>query len=154
MMRTLDLVTSLFWLAFSLLVGIEALRLGIGTVGKPGAGLMAFGSSLVLGILSVSLFLRAVVKKRDPRIDSIPSGRSWKRVALVLTALLVYAKLVTTGGYLLCTFLLMSFLFWIVKEQKQKWWWILVLSLLSTTLSYYVFAKGLNCDLPYGIFDF
>jgi len=154
MMRTYDLITSLFWLAFSLLVGWEGLRLGLGTVGKPGAGLMAFGASLVLGGLSLTLFFRATFRRRDPPIDSIPSRTSWKRVTFVLIALLIYAKLLTTGGYLLCTILLMSFLFWIVRNQREKWWRILVLSFLSTITSYYVFAKWLNCDLPYGVFDF
>lgn len=154
MMKTYDYVTSLFWLAFAVLVSTESLRLGIGAVGRPGAGFMAFGASLILAVLSLTLFLKTTLRKKQAEAEPASSGRAWKRITFVLVALLVYAKLVTTGGYLLSTFLLMNVLFWIVRGRNGKWWQIVALSFVSTIISYYVFAKLLNCDLPYGLFDF
>jgi hypothetical protein len=71
---------------------------------------------------------------------------------LSLTALLIYAKLMPVAGYLLSTFLLMSFLFWIVRGKK--WWWVLISSSLTTLITYYVFSVWLKGQFPEGLFSF
>jgi hypothetical protein len=148
-MKTSDLGSSLFWLVFSISVCVESLRLGIGTLHNPGMGFWAFGASGLLVILSLSLFFQAVLRKGEAEIHSIFSGLLWKRVILVLIALLVYAKLMPVVGYLISTFLLMSFLFWIVRGQK--WWWVLVFSFLSTLITYLVFSVWLKGQYPEGL---
>ena len=151
-MKTYDRWSSLFCLAFSLIVLIESLRLGTGTLQDPGMGFMAFGSSGLLGILSLVLFLQTVFKSEKSKTEPLFSGYLWKRVLFVLIALLIYAKLMPVVGYLIGTFLLMSLLFWIVKAQK--WWWVLVSSFLTTLATYYVFSIWLNCQFPEGLLGF
>ena len=143
-----DRGASLFWLALSISVFIESLRMGIGTPRNPGMGFMSFGASGLLGILSLILFLKTVLKKEDLKTEPPFAETLWKRVILVLIALLIYAKLMPVAGYLISTFLLMSFLYWTVKGQK--WWWVLVSSFLTTIITYYVFSKCLNCQFPEG----
>jgi len=151
-MKTYDRGSSLFCLAFSLIVLIESLRLGTGTLQDPGMGFMAFGSSGLLGILSLVLFLQTVFKSEKSKTEPLFSGYLWKRVLFVLIALLIYAKLMPVVGYLIGTFLLMSLLFWIVRGQK--WWWVLVSSFLTTFATYYVFSIWLNCQFPEGLLGF
>jgi hypothetical protein len=79
---------------------------------------MSFGAPGLLGILSLILFFRTSFKKEDAKIKSPFHGTLWKRVFLVLIALVLYAKLMSLGGYLISTFLLMTFLFFIVERQK------------------------------------
>jgi hypothetical protein len=74
----------------------------------------------------------------------------WQKVIPVLIASFVYAKLMPLGGYLISTFLLMSFLFWIVGE---KWWRVLVLSFLITLITYYLFSVWLKGQFPMGLFE-
>lgn len=149
--ETYDRETSLFWLVISISFCIESLRLGIGTFGNPGMGFMAFGASGLLGILSMTLFLLDSLKKEKAKIEPLFAGKLWKKVLLVLTATLIYARLMPMAGYLISTFILMSFLFWIVKG-RQKWWWVLVLSFITTVITYYVFSKWLGCQFPEGLF--
>jgi hypothetical protein len=148
-MKTYDQISSLFWLLLSISVCIESIRLGIGTPRHPDMGFMAFGASVLLGILSLTLFLQAILKKEEAKTELLFAGKLWKRVFFALIAILVYAKLMPIAGYLISTFLLMSFLFWIAQEKK--WWRVLVLSFLTTLITYYVFSVWLKCQFPEGI---
>lgn len=151
-MKTYDQGSSLFWLCLSIYVCVESLRLGIGTLRNPGMGLMAFGGSILLGIFSLALFFQSTVMKGESKAPPAEAPRLWKRVVLVLVALLIYAKVMPLAGYLVTTFFMMSFLFWIVKKQKIGW--VLISSFLTTFISYMVFSKWLNCQFPQGLFGF
>jgi hypothetical protein len=113
-------------------------------------GFMSFGASGLLGILSLIQVIQTSFKKEETKIAPLFLGTMWGRVFLVIIALLIYSRLMPIAGYLISTFLLMSFLFWIVKGQK--WWWILISSFLTTIISYYLFSKWLNCQFPEGFF--
>lgn len=151
-MRSYDRGSSLFWLLISISVCIESLRLGIGTAKKPGMGFIAFGASGLLGILSIILFLQTFSKKGKVKVVPLFSGTLWKRVLLVLFATLMYASVMPLVGYLVSTFILMAFLFWILERRRV--WWVLVLSFLATGITYYVFSVVLKCQFPYGVFGF
>jgi putative tricarboxylic transport membrane protein len=152
-MKTYDLGSSLFWLILSMAVCIESLRMGIGTLWNPGMGFIAFGAAGLLGILSLALFVQALLKKEETQPSPIFSGLQWQRVMVMLIALLLYAGLMPVFGYLVSTFVLMSFLFWIMREG-QRWWWSPVYALLITLITYLVFSVGLNCQYPQGPFGF
>jgi len=147
-MKTYDRRIGLFWLAFAAYVCIGSLRMGLGTLRNPGMGFMTFGSSALLGLLSLILFFRTFSSKKKEEIKpgSVFAGRLWKRVLWVFIALLIYSEVMPSVGYLISTFLLMSFLYWIVRGQK--WWWVLVSSLVTTVVTYYVFSILLNCQFP------
>ena len=129
---------------------IESLRLGIGTLHSPGMGFMTFGASVLLGILSLILFIRASIHKGEAEIKSLFFGTLWGRVLLVLITLLIYAKLMPMAGYLISTFLLMTFLFWILERKKV--WSALILSFLTTMITYCIFSVWLKCQFPAGLF--
>jgi len=147
-----DQISSLFWLLLSIYASIESLRMGIGTFHKPGMGFMTFWASVLLGTLSLALFIQVTLKSEPAKTSPLFAGKLWKRVFLALTALLIYAKLMPVAGYLLSTFLLMSFLFWIVRGKK--WWWVLISSSLTTLITYYVFSVWLKGQFPGGLFSF
>ena len=150
-MSSLDRISSLFWLVLSILIMGEAWHMGVGSVQKPGAGFIAFGTSALLAILSLALFLQARRKKEAVKTTAARGWAVWQRVGLVLGALFLYSKLMTAGGYLVSTFCLMTFLFWIVERKKLVW--PLVSSLAATVLTYYLFSR-LGCSFPPGLFDF
>lgn len=151
-MKTYDRATSLFWLILSCSVCVQSLRLGIGTLRNPGLGFMAFGASLLLGVLSSILFLQTFFTREPERTTFLFAGKLWQKVFFVLVALLAYAGFIRVGGYLISTFLLMSFLFWVVKGQKG--WLVLIFSFLTTLITYYIFSVWLKGQFPEGIFAF
>jgi hypothetical protein len=111
---------------------------------------MAFGASGLLGIFSLMLFLKTFLKKGEEKTEPLFAGTLWGRVIIILIALLIYAKVMPLAGYLVSTFLLMTFLYWLARGQR--WWWVLVSSFLTTTLTYFVFSKCLNLQFPIGFF--
>lgn len=151
-MKTFDQTSSLFWLLVSIAVFIESLRLGIGTVQNPGMGFLTFSASGILGILSLILFLQASLRRKEMKVTPFFAGPLWKRVLLVVMALIVYSKFMPVLGYLISTSLLMITLFWILERRKIRF--VFVSSILTTLVTYLVFSKWLNCQFPKGLFGF
>jgi putative tricarboxylic transport membrane protein len=151
-MRMLDLRSSLFWLLLSIAVITESLRMGLGTVQNPGMGFMSFWAGGLLAILSLGLFLSIILKKRKDKNEAALAGAWRKKVLFVLSALVVYAVIMPVAGYLISTFLLMTFLYWFADPTGMRWFfWCLVLSLVTTGASYYIFSVVLNCQFPPGM---
>jgi hypothetical protein len=126
--------------------------MGIGTVQNPGMGFMSFWAGGLLAILSLVLLLRTIMKKRLGRNEAAVAGAWRKKVLFVLSALVLYAVIMPVAGYLISTFLLMTFLYWFADPTGMRWFfWCLILSFLTTAVSYYVFSVLLNCQFPPGI---
>ncbi len=150
MTRIYDQVGGLFWLLIAIYVCIESLRLGLGTPRNPGMGFMTFGGSILLGIFSLIVFFQGFLKKEEPKGEGLLAERLWIRVCIVAIALLIYSALMSFLGYLINTFLLMIFLFGIIR--RMNWWWVFISSFVTTLATYYIFSKWLNCQFPYGRF--
>lgn len=152
-MKVYDRGSSLFWLLLSVSILIESVHLGIGTVRNPGTGFFAFGAAVLLGILSLILFLQTLSKRVEAKVEPLFSGTAWKRPLLILIVLVIYSKLMPLIGYLISTFLLMVFLLWMLEPNRIKWFlWSLVVAFVSTLISYYAFSILLNCQFPAGLF--
>jgi putative tricarboxylic transport membrane protein len=151
-MKTLNQTSSLFWLLVSISVLVESTRLGIGTLHDPGMGFLTFGASGIMGILSLILFFQATLKKEPGKAETFFAGPFWKRVIFVLILLVIWARVMPELGYLISTFLLMGFLYWVL--ERKKIWLVLLASVLTTLSTYLVFSKWLNCQFPEGLFGF
>jgi putative tricarboxylic transport membrane protein len=143
--------TGLLWLVLSIFICAISLRLGFGTFQTPGPGFLLFWSGVVLGILAVLLWLidYAGKKERNKTLD-LWRGLNWNKVILVFLALLVYALLLPTIGYLIMTFCLLVFLFSII--ERSRWWVRAVFALITVTATYLIFYLWLEVQLPRGIF--
>jgi putative tricarboxylic transport membrane protein len=147
-----DRWTSLFWLVLSVGACVKSVFLGIGAPNKPGPGLFPFGASVGLGILSAGLFIQAMIKKGEAREESLFAGKNWGRILFIILAIVIYANILPLMGYLVTTFFLMLFVFWLA--EMKKWYGILFSSLAITWVSHLVFAVWLKCQLPPGILRF
>jgi hypothetical protein len=150
LLKTYDQGSSLFFLFISIIVFFGSLHLGVGSLRKPGIGFLAFGASGLLGILSLALFIQTSFKKKGANIKPFFSGTYWERVAFAIIIMLIYTMVMPVAGYLISTFLLMVFLFWIVGRERV--WMVLILSFLTTVITYYVFSVWLRCNFPSGPF--
>lgn len=154
-MKTLDLTSSLFWLFLSAAAFAGSLHMGIGTVESPGMGFMPAAASGLLGILSLVLLANTIVKKlQDVTADTI-STIVGRRSLTVLIGVIIYSILMPNLGYLISTFLLMTYLYWNMEQNGVKGLLRSALySILTTAASYYLFAVLLNCPFPAGILKF
>jgi putative tricarboxylic transport membrane protein len=145
--RDTNFWTSLFLMVLSGAVIGEAFELEIGTPGSPGSGFMIFGTAMVLGILALHLFIKSLLsEKRRP--EKAPEKTHRWRVVFVIGANIVYILILQPVGYLLGTFLLMSFLFQVSEEGK--WFSSLWGAALTSLVSYLVFSRLLGLNLPRG----
>lgn len=116
-MRTHDLASGLFWLFLSAAVFVESLRMEIGTVKMPGMGFMPFGASALLGMLSIVLLVKTIARKRQGGTAGASDVLLGKKALMVLIAVIAYSMIMPTIGYLIGTFLVMTFLYWLLEQN-------------------------------------
>jgi putative tricarboxylic transport membrane protein len=139
-----------FWVAVGLLSCYGASRLGIGSVAEPGAGFIFFWSGLVLMILSL-IVLTDSVRSSGETVRRI-SKMNWPKITLVLFSLLLYAFFLERLGFVLTTFVLMSFLLGCI--EGTGWFRSLGVASAAALTSYAMFELWLKIRLPKGIFGF
>jgi putative tricarboxylic transport membrane protein len=139
-----------FWVAVGLLACYGASRLGIGSVAEPGAGFIFFWSGLVLMILSL-IVLADSVRSSEDTVREIPKI-NWPKITLVLFSLLLYAFFLERLGFVLTTFVLMSFLLGCI--EGTGWFRSLGVASAAALTSYAMFELWLKIRLPKGIFGF
>ena len=151
-MRKYDQISSLVWLAFAVCIGVESLRLPLGTWRDPGPGFLPLGSGIFLGIFAGIAFFQARMRDEDKPRGSWYSPERSKSLLLILGALFGYALVLDALGFLVSTFILLLVLFRFVEPQK----WIVVIggSALASITCYVVFELWLKTQLPRGILGF
>ena len=135
-------------------VATGAIRLGIGSVNKPGAGFIFFWLAVLLICLAtIDLATTIVESKRSNAIQKpLWKGFRWGKVILILVGLGVYAIVLDILGFILSTFLVLFFLFKVV--EPVKWRDAIIGSLLTISVVYAVFGIWLKVPFPAGIFGY
>jgi hypothetical protein len=140
-------IVNIFLFLFAIFFAIGAYRLGLGSLERPGPGFVIFLASMVLLIFSA---YRLLFSKGGIPLRLAFPRKGLIRVLLIVISLLLYAKLMPVGGYLLSTFILTWFLLFL---NGIKIHWAVVFSAMISLLSWYVFVK-LGCELPEGFLGF
>jgi len=135
-------------MALSLFICQQATLIGVGSLRRPGPGLLAFGAGAGIGLLALAVFIRAFLSK--PAADAAQDEKSVRKVKffLICTSLFVYAAVISWLGFVVSTFLFVLFLLRTV--QTEKWWRSLLKALLITAGNYLVFVVWLGIRLPGG----
>jgi putative tricarboxylic transport membrane protein len=143
-------VSALFWVAVGLLTCYGANRLGVGSVTEPGVGFIFFWSGLILVILSLIVLAGAIRGSEDTVREM--GEMNWAKIALVLLTLLLYAFFLERLGFVLTTFILMSFLLGCI--ESTNWVRSLGVAGAAAMASYAIFELWLKIRLPKGLFGF
>ena len=148
-----DPASGLFWLIFSLFVSYQSYQLGLGTLHQPGPGFLFFWTSIVTAILSVAVVVISL-RKGPPEEAQQPTfaKKNVTKIVLVLISLFLYALFMEPLGFLVVT--LAFFIFLLGAVEKKRWSFAVLVSLIVTAVSYLVFEKALQSQLPKGLLDF
>ncbi len=148
-----DPVSGLFWLIFSAFVSYQSYKLGLGTLHQPGPGFLFFWTSIVTAILSVTVVVISL-RKGPPEEAQRPAfgKKNVTKIVFVLISLFLYALLMEQLGFLIVT--LLFFIFLLGAVEKKRWPLVVLVSLIVTAVSYLVFEKALQSQLPKGLLDF
>lgn len=140
-----DIWSAVFLLLFSLYVCVASVQLGFGTYLRPGPGFFPFYSGLLLAVLSLVLIfvsLRATLEKEEPWGNSL-------NIFMVSLSMFVFALLLEPLGFIATAFLFAAFLFRAI--ERRGWIFSLVAALLIAGVSYVVFDRWLQAQLPAGL---
>jgi hypothetical protein len=143
-----DRYAALFFIALSLFVCQQATVIGVGSLRRPGPGLLALGAGAGIGLLALAVFIRTFLSKPEADVGQDEKSIRRGKFFLICASLFVYAALISWLGFALSTFLFVLFLFRTV--QTERWWRSLVKALLITVGNYLVFVVWLGIRLPGG----
>jgi putative tricarboxylic transport membrane protein len=144
--------TAVTLLLFTFVGLMEASKLPFGSLRSPKAGFFSLILTVLLGILSLMLLGQALKKRAKGEGNVKAPSISWKKLCLVTGALLAYGLSFEYLGYILSSFLFISFL--LCAIEPQKWWLVIVVAFLVSLGSYLVFGVLLKATLPQGILGF
>lgn len=153
-MKNPDVYSSIFWFILCVLICLQSLTVGLGTVRSPGPGFLFFWSAVTTGVFSIAVFVLAVMpgKRNRAGSESTFGNVSWTKVLYVLIPLVLYGIVLESLGYLLSTFLLMAFLLYFI--EVKRWYLVVLVASASSVLSYALFALWLDVRLPKGVLGF
>jgi putative tricarboxylic transport membrane protein len=154
-MNRQDQLSGLVWLLAGLSITIGSLSsLRIGTAHEPGPGLFPLIAGVSLSLFSCIILIKATFTRTSENkgLGELFVGLKWKDIGYVVAALLIYAAMLESIGFLLLTTLLLIYLFRAI--EPQKWKLAIGLSILASLLSYLVFDRLLEGQLPRGFLGF
>lgn len=152
-MRRRELISSLFFLVCGILITVSSLRLPVGTFRKPNSGLLPLIVGVLLSTLSAALLIRSAQQSPSEREKPFwGDERQWHKIITTVLALLLYTLSLERVGFLLATFLLMSFLF--KPIGGRGWKFSLAGAIVTSSISYLLFKVFLKVELPVGLWGF
>ncbi|MBP1730616.1 MAG: hypothetical protein H6Q55_1045 [Deltaproteobacteria bacterium] len=144
-----DFVSGLFWLAIAIFVFAKALELGVGAFSNPAAGFVLFWSSIFLGVLSIIVIAKSVVKGQGKHLVELWTGIQWGNVLIAVIILILYSLVLprlgfvfTVFGFLLALFMLGGIRLWVAATS----------AIITVAASYLLFHTALQVQLPRGPF--
>jgi putative tricarboxylic transport membrane protein len=149
-----DVLSSLVWLSVGLFIILGSLSLEIGTLNNPRSGLFPLIAGSLLSLFALIILIQAVLAKTSEKgsLGKIFIGPNWQKAFYTVGALLIYSIALNTMGFMLITLLLLIFLFRGI--EPQKWKVAIGLSLLASVVSYLIFDRILQLQLPRGFLGF
>ena len=140
-------MTSIFLLVFAVLFCIKSYQLGLGHLRDPGTGFIPFLSGVLLGCLSLSIFIKSMVIREKHSAF----GGGWMKGAWVIGSLILYALVLEKLGFLVTTFIFLILILSLLSFQPRKLLSAFLVSLFTVLISYLVFSLWLKVQLPKGI---
>jgi len=144
-------MSSIILLVIATTIVLETRKSPIGSLREPDMGFFPLILGVLLAIFSLLLLWKAIGEKRRGTMGGVKSG-GLKRISLAAVGLFAFAFLFEFLGYMICTFLLISFLLFIVGSQK--WWLAILVGFVSSLGSFLLFSLLLGASLPAGILKF
>ncbi len=144
-----DLTSGLFLVIISVVTCVMAYRLGLGSGSNPGAGFAAFGIAGLLGLMSMYLVVKGLVRTvgKGHKGEAVPAIL-WRKPVLILVVLAAYGVFFDSLGFPLSTFMLMMLLIWAFGRRKLTL--ALFVSIITAASSYALFVVALGLPLPLG----
>lgn len=151
-MKRSNQVAAIILFLFSIYMISSSLRMRLSDQYGPGPGLFPFGLGIILAILSVALFIEYTSSRKKDKASPFPQRGALLSVGLVILALIGYALVINSLGYVITTFFFVLFLMGVVQRDKIKMTTLTAIGV--AVMLYLIFEIGLQVRLPKGPFGF
>lgn len=146
-----DQCSSIFFFGLGITVSLCSLKYGHGMFSAPGPGFIGFWSGIAISFFGLIGFFVTLKKGSSKKTESM-FGTFWFKSLIILLSLIGYTTFLNFLGFLVCTFLFMFSLLWLI--EAHDWKLILVGSVSTAMASYLVFHVWLKTQLPMGILKY
>ena len=153
-----DAISGLILAAIGIYAAVTARGFGLGKLSEPGAGFFPFWAAVLMVICASVILLRAVVmlldRSRPGPLAPAPllAEMNWKKVAICLVALVLYAVSLQLAGLFVSTFLFMFALTRLYPETS--WKGSLAIAALAALGFWLVFVRLMAVNFPPPAFGF
>jgi putative tricarboxylic transport membrane protein len=144
-----NVISAVTLLALAVAALREASKLPFGRLSAPQPGFFPLILAILLAIFSLVLIVQAIGGTQEESAASRGGSATWKRIVLAVAALVVFAVLFESLGYIISTFLFIAFLLRAV--ERQNWGLVAVVAFSTSLITYLVFGLLLETPLPPGI---
>jgi putative tricarboxylic transport membrane protein len=151
-MRRVLLCCNLFWILFALITCIEAYRLKLGGVTKPGSGFFPFSAGLVMLVLALVALMQLIRQKKEERESGGREGVRWWNIVIILAGVGAYAFTLERIGFLINTFLFITLLLKVI--EPQSWRASILGGVISAVAANVLFNVIFKAQIPTGILGF
>lgn len=145
-----DIFSAVVLFVFALAFGLQASLFPLGDLKRVGPGFLPLVLAVLLGLLSLILFLVSLPHRNKKRV--FPWPEQWGGIVSVLVALFAYGFFLRSLGFSLTTFL---FSFGLLKYGYSEKWLLPLGGALATTLfCLLIFKVWLGTPFPTGIIGY
>jgi putative tricarboxylic transport membrane protein len=135
------------WILLSLVVAAECVRLGLGSLGRPGPGFVAFGAALLVAVQGALLVISGL-RGAAPRIADQQGGR-WLAPLATMASLVAYAVSMPLLGFDLASFLFIGGL--LFASAPRRLLQAIAMAAVAVVASHLLFITLLKVRMPMGI---
>lgn len=144
-----DFLSGLFWIGIAVFGLTTGLDLGVGGFSDPGPGFLLYWSSLIFGLLSITLVAKTVIGRGgQTRIAESWRDMDWWKAFSAMALLFLGASFLSSLGFLLTMFALITILYAQGKVRPQV---VIPGALVTVLLAYLIFHFALEVRFPKGI---
>jgi len=148
-MKRSQLAVSLVLVGWAAFLLIQSRHLSFGSLRVPQTGFFPTVLAILLLILAAILFGQGFVGAEPGRGPDKILTEGWSRIGLTLAAMIAFALVLESLGFLLSTFFLMILLLRAI--ESQRWSKVVVVAVLTAIASYAIFGWILGIPLPGGL---
>lgn len=151
-MNRKDFISSLIFIVLSAFVLCQSFALGIGSFSNPQSGFMLLLIGSLALAFSVTLLVLTLQKKGEAaHLTDVWRDTRWSKNIAVALCLAAYVFFLPQAGYVIATFFLMIFMFWLTSMKIHM---AVLGAFLSVGTSYVLFHYLLKTPLPRGFWVF
>ncbi|MEO6163220.1 MAG: tripartite tricarboxylate transporter TctB family protein [Candidatus Binatia bacterium] len=148
-MKRFEIAAAAALAGFAGYILFESTRLRIGSFRVPQTGFFPRVLGILLVLLTLIELLRALRQPESANAPGKIASEGWFRIGATLATMLGFALVMEQLGFLLATFFLMVLLLRAI--EAPRWPKVLIVALITSLLSYGLFAWLLGVPLPAGI---